>query len=328
MDKNFSLVILRRILNSVVILFVVITIVFVILKISPGDPSLKYLSPNLNPELMEKVKSDFSLDEPLYKQYLSFITNFVSGDWGVSSNFQQQTFDVVLTFLPFTILFAVITFAVQLLASFFLAFLTSLNKLRRLNKFLNQFLLVIYATPPFVTGLILIFIFSVQFKMFPSSGLISLDYDSFGFWERVGDYAQHMVLPVVTLALSLIPIYYKYLRDTLDNLFDSTFVLNLRANGVSESTIVLKNIIPNALNPIIAAAGIDFGLLLGGTLITEVIFGLPGMGRLTMDAIFARDFSLIIGCCFSAAVLMILSNLLADLVRGLIDKRTIKEMIR
>ena len=144
------------------------------------------------------------------------------------------------------------------------------------------------------------------------------------FAAQLFDYIIHLVLPVITLCIGGIAVYYRYLRDNLEEIYNKPFVLNLRASGVSEKEITLRHVIPNAVNPLITVTGIDLGLLLSGALITEVIFGLPGMGRLTVTAILTRDYPLVLGCSFIAGVFIIISNLAADIVKAKIDKRLIK----
>ena len=132
---------------------------------------------------------------------------------------------------------------------------------------------------------------------------------------------------MITLSLAGIAVLYKYLRDNFDSIKYSSFIINLRANGTSENEIFKKHLLPNAIQPLISIAGIEFGILLGGALLTEVIFSLPGMGRLTVGAILNRDFPLVIACSFIAGLMMILSNLFADLIKIKMDKRFIKELI-
>jgi len=136
-----------------------------------------------------------------------------------------------------------------------------------------------------------------------------------------------MTLPLITLSIPGIAEFYKYLRDNFEEINNKSFVENLRAHGLRESEIIRKHIIPNSINPLISIAGVELGLLLGGALITEVIFALPGMGRLTVNAIFARDYPLIVGCTFVSGVLVIITNLLADVVKAKLDKRVVKGML-
>jgi peptide/nickel transport system permease protein len=174
--------------------------------------------------------------------------------------------------------------------------------------------------------LFLVLIFSVQLNLLPTSGLSSFSSADNNFFNRIFDYAVHLILPLLTLSLGGIAVFYKYLRDNIVNIMEEPFVLNLRANGYSENIILLRHVIPNAINPLISIAGIEFGLLLGGTVITEVIFALPGFGRLMINSIFLRDYPLIVGCSFIAAIVIIFSNFAADLIKFKIDKRMFQEI--
>jgi peptide/nickel transport system permease protein len=196
-----------------------------------------------------------------------------------------------------------------------------------LNKFVTDSSLFIYSIPAFVLGVALIYIFSVSLNLFPISGLKSLDYDKLSFFSQLLDKLHHFVLPLITLTAAGVALFYKYIKESMDELKNQTFVLNLRASGIDEKIILKNHILPNAIRPLISVAGIELGILLGGTLITEVIFSLPGMGRLIVDSIFSRDYPLVIGCVFTAGAVMILANFLADIVKLKIDKRLIKGIL-
>jgi len=318
----------KRIISSVVILFLIITFVFFLVRISPGDPSQKFISPTLSPELAKQVKESLNLDEPLHLQYIGFLASAFQGDLGVSYNFRRNVFSVISEYLPFTVLFISVSFVLQLIISFWLA-IKSVKKISGfLDKTLSWITLFIYATPVFVTGVFLVFIFSELFNFLPSSGLKSFNFDDYNFFGKILDYLKHLILPIVTLSLIEIAIFYKYLRDNLEDVYNRLFILNLKANGFSERDILLKHVIPNAINPLITIAGIELGILLGGTLIIEVVFGLPGMGRLTINAILTRDYPLVIGCTLVAGTLVILTNLTADIVKASLDKRLIEGSLR
>lgn len=321
MSNKILITLIKRIAASFIVLFLMISFLFILLRLSPGDPVQKFISPELSPELAAKVKDSFKLNSSAFDQYKSFIINLAQGDLGISYNYRIPVLSVIKEFLPFTILLSGLSFIFQVFTAFFLA-LISVKKINSgIDRIFSKISLVLYALPSFVTGVLLIFLFSETIDLFPASGFRSFDHDSFSFTGKMLDYFIHLVLPLITLSLSGIALFYRYLRDNLEDVFNKTFVLNLRANGVGEKEIAWKHVIPNAVSPLIAAAGIELGVLLSGSLITEVIFGLPGMGRLTVNAIFARDYPLIVGCTLVAGILIILSNLLADLLKAKIDKR-------
>ena len=327
MNKEFLKALSKRITSSLITLFFLISFLFILIRISPGDPTQKFLSAEFSPELIKKITADFKLDRPLYEQYLNFVVNIFQGDLGISYNYRMPVLNVVWQFLSFTLLFALISFIIQMIVSFFLALKSIRKKGKTFDKVVSKFSLIIYATPAFVLGVFLIYIFSVQLNLFPSSGAKSLDIGSFTVAGKIGDYFWHLTLPLITLSSAGIAMYYKYLRDNLEEIYQQPFIINLRASGYEEKVILKKHVLPNAVRPLISVAGVDLGLLLGGALITEIIFGLPGMGRLMMSSIFERDYPLIIGCAFIAGLLIIVTNLLADLLKMKLDKRMIKGLI-
>jgi len=320
-SNNIFFILIKRVASSFIVLFLMISFLFLLLRVSPGDPFQKFISPELSPALAAKVKESFDLDSSLLTQYKSFIINLIQGDLGISYDYRRPVLSVIKDFLPFTILLSATSFIIQICTAFFLALLSVKKINGTLDKIISKSSLVLYALPSFVIGVLLIFLFSETIDLFPASGFRSFDHDSFSFSGRLLDYLLHLVLPVTTLSLGGVAVFFRYLRDNLEDIYNKTFILNLRANGAGEKEIAWKHVIPNAVSPLIAAAGIELGILLSGALITEVIFGLPGMGRLTVNAIFARDYPLIVGCTLVAGILVIISNLLADILKAKIDKR-------
>ncbi|MBU2492021.1 MAG: ABC transporter permease [Bacteroidetes bacterium] len=320
-------IILRRVISSAFILFLLISFLFILLRIAPGDPTQKFISPELSNELAEKVKESFLLNGSVVDQYFVFIKNLFMGNFGISYNYNSPVISVIYDFLFFTLIFSFICFSVQVTFSYFLALAAFKRKGKLLDKLLTNISLVVYSIPAFVKAIVFIYFFSVIFHMLPSSDFRSINFNELNFFEKILDYLSHMILPVATLSLTGIVIFYKYLRDNFDSISKSSFISYLRTLGFSENEILKKHIIPNTIGPFISVAGVELGILLGGALITEVIFGLPGMGRLTVNAILLRDYPLVVGCTFVSGTLVILSNLLADLIKVRIDKRLIKEIL-
>ncbi len=316
-----------RLLSSVLTLFLLVSFLFIIIRLSPGDPTDKYISAKLGSELSEKIAEKFSLNEPVTDQYFSFVANVFRGDMGVSYNYRLPVFDVIWEYFSFTLVFASISFILQIIISIALALWIIKKQRRLLENFVTSTSLFVYSIPAFVLGVALIYAFSVSLNLFPISGLNSLDYDNLSFFSKIIDKLNHLVLPLITLTAAGVALFYKYIKKSMDDVLHQTFVTNLRASGVNENIILRKHVIPNALRPLISVAGVELGILLGGALITEVIFSLPGMGRLTVDSIFSRDYPLVIGCVFTAGAVMILANFLADIIKLKIDKRLIKGIL-
>ncbi len=320
-------ILLRRVLSSLMVLFLLITFVFILLRLSPGDPADKYISPKLNPQLVNHIRESFNLNSSVFEQYKSFVVNLCRGDFGFSYNYRLPVLSVIMDYLPFTLIFSIISFSIQISLGFFLAIISVKKINGYLDKAFSKLSLVVYAIPSFVIGVFLIYLFSASLNIFPSSGLRSFDSNDYSFLQSFLDYAKHMILPLVTLSMGGVAVFYKYLRDNLEETYNNQFVLYLTANGLTEKKILLKHIIPNAIGPLIAVAGVELGVLFGGALITEVIFALPGMGRLTINAILSRDYPLIIGCTLVSGILVVVSNLAADLLKAKIDKRLIKGIL-
>jgi peptide/nickel transport system permease protein len=327
MQKKFLLLVLKRLLYAVAVLIMMVCFVFILLRIAPGDPTLKFVSPQLSPELAHRIKESFGLNKSVPEQFIQFAANIFSGNFGVSYNFRLPVTEVLKNHLPFTIVFALTCFIFQIGIGYLLSLL-SIKKVNGLiDKTLGRTSIVLYALPSFFTGVFLIYIFSEKLKLLPASGLSSFGSDTMPFLEKAGDYILHMILPVITLSLGGIAVFYKYLRDNLDEVLNKQFVLTLKSYGMTDKEIIKKHVIPNALSPLISVAGVELGILFSGALITEVIFGLPGMGSLTVNAILSRDYPLVIGCVFISGLLIIISNLLADLLKARIDKRTFGEQL-
>jgi len=327
MKKDFYKAIFKRIASSILVLLLLVTFIFLLVRLAPGDPTQKFLSPQLSPQLAEKVTKSFGLDQPIHLQYFSFVLNLFSGDFGISYNYRQPVFTVVKDYFLFTLIFSIISFIVQLVLGYLLAKYSFSKEGKLVDRLFSKISLMLFSVPTFVIGLILVYIFSVKLDLLPTSGIKSIFHDDLGSIEKVKDYFVHLLLPMITLSLAGIAVFYKYLRDNFDSIKNSSFIINLRANGISENEIFKKHLLPNAIQPLISIAGIEFGILLGGALLTEVIFSLPGMGRLTVSAILNRDFPLVIACSFIAGLMMIISNLFADIVKIKMDKRFIKELI-
>ncbi|MBN1302476.1 MAG: ABC transporter permease [Melioribacteraceae bacterium] len=324
MTKEFIVKIVRRIFTSFLILLFIISLIFTILQLAPGDPSYKYLSPELSPELMNKVKNSFTTEGSLTEKYFGFLFSFLTGDLGISFNFHQPVLDVILPKLKITFIFSGITFIIQLLLSFWLAYVSVQNAGKIIDRAMKKVAMVFYSTPSFITGIILIYIFAYMIDLFPVSGIESIDNQNYSLPLQILDVAYHMFLPALTFTIALLPIYYSYLRENLKTVINSPYIVYLRTLGTSESRIFWKHTLPNSINPVIAVAGIEFGSIMSGSLVMEVVFGIPGMGRLIISSIATNDYPLVVGCCFIAGVMIILSSFIADLSRVLIDRRLLK----
>ena len=327
MKSGILKTILLRFFSSLLTLFLLISFLFVLIRLSPGNPTDKYISAKLGSELSDKISEKFSLNQPIADQYFAFVTNVFKGDLGISYNYRQPVFEIIWEYFSFTLVFAITSFILQIGMSIWLSMWVIKRRSKLLDNFISNSAILVYSVPAFVLGVALIYIFSVEWNLFPISGLHSLDFESFSFFGKVFDTLHHLVLPLITLTSAGVAMFYKYTKDSMDEVLSQTFITNLVSYGLDSNSILKKHVIPNSLRPIISVAGIELGILLGGTLITEVIFSLPGMGRLTIDSILSRDYPLVIGCVFTAGAVMIIANFLADIFKLKLDKRLLKGIL-
>lgn len=327
MKDKLPRIIMLRILSSLFILFLVISFVFALIHLSPGNPAQKFLSPNLNQKLFEEISSSYNLNGSLFEQYRSFVLNIFKGDFGVSYNYRQPVIMLIKDYFLFTIIFGLIAFIFQMVVTLFLVYLAVKFKSEKFDLFLSKINLTLYSIPRFISGVLLIYIFAFKLKLLPSSGLKSFDFYEYNSLQQLADYSKHLILPLIATSFTTIPIYFKYLYGSIKNVSNANFVKNLEIIGINKNKILLQNIIPNSLNSLIAVAGIELGILLGGSVIIETIFGLPGMGRLTMTAVISRDYPLIIATVLLSSIIILVVNLLFDVLRAIFDKRLIKNML-
>ncbi|MCF6271349.1 MAG: ABC transporter permease [Melioribacteraceae bacterium] len=327
MNKEYIKIVASRILSSLLVLFLVVSFVFLIIHISPGNPAHKYLSPKLSSELYKEISDSYNLNSSLVEQYFSFVKNVFSGDLGVSYNYREPVVSVILPYLKFTLIFATLSFLFQIVVSVLLVYFVVHYNSKRFAKYLSNLNLSLYSVPVFITSVFLIYFFSYQLSLFPSSGLTSFNFSELNIVQKFIDYFRHLFLPLIASSLVGIPIYYKYLLDSVKSNLNKIYIKNLKVIGVSKKEILFKHVFPNSINSVIAVAGVEYGILLGGSVIVETIFALPGMGRLTMSAVITRDYPLIIGTVLTSAIIIMLVNLFADLLRVAIDKRLFKGLL-
>jgi peptide/nickel transport system permease protein len=280
----------------------------------------------MSSELAQKVRESFQLNESLLTQFWAFVKNMLSGNFGVSYEYHRPVFSVIGNFLPFTVCFAITSFILQFTAGITLAVYVVRKKHKFVEKIADTLALGIYSVPSFLIGIFLIYVFSLMLNVFPSSDLYSSSFENKDSVQRIFEIMYHLILPVITLSLPGGVIFYKYAKENLKANLDLSYVRFLYSNGIDEKTIFKKHVLRNILPQMISLSGVELSVLLSGALVTEVLFNLPGMGRMTVTAILQRDYPLILASTFVSGVFVILCSLIADSVRGIIDKRIMKEI--
>ncbi|MBB3933419.1 ABC-type dipeptide/oligopeptide/nickel transport system permease component [Kaistia hirudinis] len=298
--------VLGRVLQAAFIIFFIAVSVFLILRLSAGDPARIRAPVFARPDVIEQYRKDFGTDRPVIAQLGSFFAGVAKGDLGNSFRFQEPVIDLIARALPKTLLLAATALAISLTLAIVLGSMAAL----RPNSFwgwLSSALAAFgQAAPVFWFGVVLVLIFSITLKWFPSGGFSG---------------PLSLVLPAIAVSLSILPTQLRVLRAAMEATLRQDFIRTAHAFGLRERRIVFVYALRNACLPLITVTGVDIGYLLGGVIVAEVVFNFPGIGELALVALNARDYPLIQGITIVTATTFVLVNLLIDLLYGWIDPR-------
>ena len=294
-----------RLLRTLVALWLVSTVVFVVMRLS-GDPVPLLLPPDAPIAEMERVRHDLGLDQPLPVQYAVFLRNVVRGDFGRSIHFRQPAMDVARSYLVATFELGLVAFAIAVVVAFPVGVISAVRRNSLLDHTAMGFALIGQSAPTFFIGIVLILLLALRLDLFPTSGR--------GDWR-------HLVLPALTLGAFTMASIARITRSAVLEVLRADFVRTARAKGVAESWVIVKHTLRNAALPILTITGLQFGTLLGGAVVTETVFAWPGIGRLAIQSIYNRDYPVVQSTVFIAAVLFIVINLCLDVLYGVLDPR-------
>jgi ABC-type dipeptide/oligopeptide/nickel transport system permease component len=297
---------LRRLLLTVPVLLGVATLVFALIHLVPGDPAQSMLGDSASPDEIARLRTSLGLDKPLVSQYRSFLGGVARGNLGTSFRFGTPVTQEIRKRLPDTALLAVSAMAVAIVFAIPLGIVAAVFRGRFLDHAAMTLALAGISMPSFWLGPLLAILFAVKLGWLPVSGSGSV---------------LHLVLPAVTLGTALSAILARMTRSSVIEELRELYVLSARARGLSQARAVLRHAFRNSLIPVVTIIGLQFGAVLTGTIITETIFGWPGVGRLLIQAINTRDYPLVQGCILFIAVTYVAMNLITDLTYGLLDPR-------
>ncbi len=313
--------ILGRIVSSIPLIVGLVTIIFIIVRLLPGDPMTIYISPAVPPSVAEQLRAEFGFDRSILHQYGQWVWGVVRGELGFSFTHQKDVTRVIASAFPNTLILAGTAILFQVIAGISFGLLAVRFHKSYIDKIISMGGLIVYTLPTFWAAIVLLYIFSYSLGIFPSSQMHSIGADEFGRMEYFLDLIKHLILPATVLALPGAAAIARYLRTNLLDVLHEQYILNARSMGIGERKIFFSYALSNALIPTITITGTSIGILLAGAIVTETIFSWPGMGRLTVSAIFARDYPLIIGCTMVAGIVVIAGNLLADIMYRVVDPR-------
>lgn len=328
---------IRRVLGAIPLLLGILTIIFFIIHIAPGDPTARFVNPNVSPRVIEQMRHNLGLDQPLHIQYVKWLWSFIRGDFGYSFGLQQPIGDVLPGILWNTLQLTIVALVMIFVVGMLIGIVQAVRQYSLADNALSFLALFFYSMPSFWFALMLILLFSLKanqvlamhpdwgrwfgWLQFPASGMTSVGYEYMTTWGQITDRIKHLFLPAVALGIGNAAGVARYMRGSMLEVIHQDFIRTARAKGLSERTVVFKHALRNALIPIITLLGLYLPFLLSGAVLVETIFGWPGMGRAIYDAILQRDYPMVMATSFVIAAMVVLGNLLSDILYAVVDPR-------
>ena len=311
----------RRLAASLLLLFLVISLTFFILRLAPGDPSARIDDPRIPAEYQQQLRSLYGLDRPLGAQYLTWLAGVLHGDWGLSFTHRRPVTTVLAERFPATLLLTVTSLALQ----FGLGLTLGVAAARRPGSLRDTLIrlgaVVLYSLPLFWLSMLAVDVVAEVIPFFPSGHMRSVGADTLTRLNRFFDLMRHLALPALTLGVATAGAIVRFTRNSLLDVLSEDYIRTARAKGLADGRIVWLHGLKNAAAPLVQILGLSFPFLLSGSLIVEVVFSWPGMGRLTYEAVKAYDYPLVLAGTALAGTLVVIGNLAADLLHAAIDPR-------
>ncbi len=331
--------IVRRVLISIPLIFVVMIGLFFLQQLAPGDASALYINPEFPIEQIERIRANLGLDQPSYVQFWRWFTAALSGDFGISLTENRPVIDKIIAALPNTLLLGGASLAVIFLIGIVVGVVSAVKQYSLTDHLLTLGSFFLYSMPGFWLALMLILVTFHLWPDWPSSGMVSNEITmklahireaamlgeepevSIGMFERFFDTLKHLVLPVIALGVASAASIARYTRSSVLEVIRQDFVRTARAKGVSERRVILVHTLRNALIPIVTLLGLSLPFLVSGAVLIEYVFAWPGMGRELVEGIFKRDYPIVMACALLLTIMVFVGNLAADILYSLVDPR-------
>jgi peptide/nickel transport system permease protein len=307
----------RRLFQMIPLLLGISILIFLLIQAAPGGPEEIYLSSGLlvNPEVIEAYRAKLGLDQPIYIQYLRWIGAAITGDMGYSYTTGKTVISMIGERLPATARLMLVAYGIAALFAIPLGIFSAIKQYSFLDYFGTGLSFLGIAMPVFWFGLILQLVFSVELRWLPTSGRITVGDGS------IADQIRHLILPGIVLSLRYIAVWSRYMRSSMLNVVHSDYIRTARGKGLTERTITTRHALKNAMIPVVSVMALDLSHIFSGAVITETIFAWPGIGRLFVEAMFGRDYPLLMGVLMMSSFMVVFFNFLADLIYGWLDPR-------
>jgi peptide/nickel transport system permease protein len=311
--------IIRRVILAIVVLLLVTVAVFFVMRLLPGDPLTIFIAQSANiqampPEMVENLRHEFGLDKPITVQYLNWVGNLFRGDLGTSIYYHEKVGTLMKERFPVTLYIGVVSLIVGGTIGILGGLLAAIRRGKWPDKIVTPLTYIGITIPVFWLGILLIYVFGVKLNWLPISGYTS-PFDN--YWMST----KQMIMPVICLAAFAIAANARQMRSSMLEVLRMDYIRTAWAKGLREQTIIFRHVLKNSLIPVITLAGIGVGTILGGSVLVETVFAIPGMGRLLVTSIFGQDYVVVQSITLIIAVVVLLVNLLVDISYGWLDPR-------
>lgn len=315
--KYFS----KKIFQSLITIWIVMTISFVLFRVMPGDPTSMFVKSGIDPEVAQQIKARYGLDLPIHQQYFVYLKNIVMGDFGDSYTFRKPVMDVIGERMPNTIILALSAQFVAIIFGIIFGTIAAANRGKKIDVGLLGIALFIYAIPAFWFGMVLLVIFGVKLGWVPLFGMSTPGLRNITQWQAIKDVLHHLILPTVTLGLAIFGSYVMIMRSSLLDVFTEDYINTARAKGFGRRYIIRRHALPNAMLPMVTVIATSIGFIVSGAIQTETVFTWPGVGTLLLKALTARDYPLLQGSFIITSFAVVTANFIADIIYMYIDPR-------
>lgn len=323
---EFLSFLISRLGKMAIVVLGVVIINFMLIHLAPGDPAAIMAGESgvADVTYLAELRQKFGLDQPLYTQLWYYLKGIAQFDLGYSYRSRLPVLDLILERLPATLLLMGSAFILSITLGVFFGALAAKSHYNNRNKWLDSLImsgaLVLYAAPSFWLALLAIILFSVTLGWLPAFGMESVGAGLVG-WAYALDVGRHLILPSLSLACFFLAVYARLTRASMLEVMSMDFVKTARAKGASASRVIRRHVLRNALLPVVTFAGLQLGQMAGGAILTETVFGWPGIGRLMFDALLQRDYQVLLGVFLITSIIVVLFNLITDLIYRFIDPR-------
>jgi peptide/nickel transport system permease protein len=309
---------IRRLLQAIPTLWAVSILMFAIIHLAPGGPTAIYASdPNVDQKELERIEQRLGLNDPLPIQYAKWLKGMATGDWGMSYKFGRPVSAILGERMWSSIQLVSASLFISLVIAVPFGIFSALYRHRLVQIVANGLAMLGVSLPTFWLGMVLLLFLSVKVRLIPSGGMMSLDIEGFNLADRL----YHLVTPACVLATLNVAAWSRYVRSSMLEVVGEDYIRTARSKGLTERRVVYRHALKNALLPLITLVGLQGGQLIGGAMITEVVFAWPGMGRLLAESLSGRDYPVLMASFILMSVLVVLGNLAADVSYGLVDPR-------